>query len=496
MQLTIFQRLTAGYLAIMFLVLSFGGYVAFQLNRLTRITHLAAGADSEVIQIAESLSTRIQILVSLEKKYWISEDSDFYRLFLKRQREFLGLLKILEPLLPRAQSIPGHDKTHIGTDPAGTDRVEDALDLSQSYFNTVNSLVAKTRIAPPAAYDGERDELIDKLSQSLNQIRLAANVARSEKIRRSELISARVLKVTIGFAAACIVLGFAVSWLTTKRIVRPILALQQKTRAIAVGHFVKMEEIRSPPEIRHLTEEFNAMSARLKELDRLKEDFVSHVSHALRTPLTAIREASEMLIKGTFDNDPSSRSQLLTIVRDECKRLIVSVNRILDLSRMEGGMMDYRFEKVDLNELIRSAVGNLNPIARAKQIDLRLGPLPDLPPVRADSDQLHQLLENLIGNALKFTDPMGSVTLKVLTPAAAEGTIQVCITDTGYGIEPEHLESIFNKFRSIEKGKNTTRGTGLGLAIAKHIVTAHGGSIWVESEKGRGSTFYFSLPPA
>jgi two-component system sensor histidine kinase GlrK len=186
----------------------------------------------------------------------------------------------------------------------------------------------------------------------------------------------------------------------------------------------------------------------------------------------------------------------LTIVRDECQRLIVSVNRILDLSRMEAGMMDYRFVEIDLNELIQSAVEKLGPIAQAKSIRLRVEAQPGLPAVVADNDQLIQLLENLVGNALKFTDPKGSITLKTSAPANAGGKIQVSVTDTGRGIEPEHLESIFSKFRRIENGKNTVRGTGLGLAIAKHIVTAHGGSIWVESEKGSGSTFYFSLPPA
>lgn len=481
MQLTIFQRLTAGYLAIMLMVLIFGGYVAFQLNRLNRIIHLAAGANSDVIQIAESLSTKLRILVSLEKKYWISRDKDFYRLFLKRRHEFRGQMATLAGLI---------------ADKGSKAFLQKAVSLSQAYFKGVERLKARNVKAPSRFYDSERDKSISVLTILLNQIRQAGNRIRDEKIRKSEMISSRVLRMTIGLAAACIVAGLLVSLLTTKRIVRPIVVLQRKTRAIADGRFETVREMRAPPEIRHLAEEFNAMSERLKELDTLKEDFVSHVSHTLRTPLTAIWEASEMLIKGTFDQDPPSRSQLLTIVRDECQRLIVSVNRILDLSRMEAGMMDYRFDEIDLNELIRSAVDKLNPIARAKSIHLRVEAQPGLPPIEADTDQMLQLLDNLIGNALKFTDPEGSVTLKSMLPEKAVGKIQVSIADTGCGIEPEHLENIFNKFRRIEKGKNTVRGTGLGLAIAKHIVTAHGGSIWVESQKGGGSTFYFSLPSA
>lgn len=482
MELTIFQRLTAGYLAIMLMVLSFGGYVAFQLNRLTRITHLAAGPHSDTIQIAESLSARLPTLIALEKKYWISRDNDFLILYFKRQYEFIKDLNTLIPLV-------SEDEAKI--------MVQEAVKLSQSYLKRVETLADRGNdLMPSQTYESERDDLIRVLSKSLKQIVLAGERARDEKIRKSELISARVLKMTIGFAVACILVGLAVSFLTTRRIVHPLVVLQQKTREIAAGRFVTIKDLRAPMEIRKLSEDFNTMSERLSELDSMKEDFISHMSHALRTPLTAIWEASEMLINGTFEKDPESRRQLLTIIRDECKSLIVSVNRILDLSRMEAGMMDYQFTKVNLNDLIQSTIVKLSPIAQANKIRMEFEPPTNLPPVLADNDQLKQLLENLIGNALKFTDSQGRITLKILPPQAGDDKIQVSITDTGCGIEPEHLESIFVKFRRIEKGKNTTRGTGLGLAIAKHIVTAHGGNIWVESKKDKGSTFYFSLPHA
>ena len=203
-----------------------------------------------------------------------------------------------------------------------------------------------------------------------------------------------------------------------------------------------------------------------------------------------------MLIRDTFENDPQSRRQLLAIVRDECKRLIVAVNRILDLSRMESGMMEYRFVQIDLNDLILSVVFKLSPIAKAKGVRLHFEPGPHSPPALADADQLHQLLENLIGNALKFTEADGRITLRIIDPPDIGDPIRVAVSDTGCGIEQEHLKNIFDKFRRIEKGQETARGTGLGLAIAKHIVEAHGGKIWVESRIGAGSTFFFSLPPA
>jgi two-component system sensor histidine kinase GlrK len=481
MRLTIFQGLMAGYFTIMVLVLSFGGYVAFELNRINRISHLAARVDSEVIQIAESLVAGLRILVSIEKKYWISGDADFYQLFSRRQNEFLDQLSHLESLIYQTES-----KTSL----------EKAFTLSHSYFDGVKDRYNRGATGPSETYEAERDSLVRALVLSLEGIEQAGNMARYEKIRQSEAISTKVLWTTIAFAIACIVLSLTISLLATKRIVRPIVLFQRKTREIAAGRFTKIEDVRAPVEIRDLADEFNAMSDRLQELDRLKEDYVSHLSHTLRTPLTAIREAAEMLGKGVFADDPQSQSQLTTIVRDECERLIVAVNRILDLSRMESKMMDYRFVENEVNEVIHIALTRLGPIADAKHIHLFYEPRADLPRVLADTDQLHQLLDNLIGNALKYTEAGGSVTVKVKAPAVAGALLEISITDTGCGIEPGNLRNIFDKFRRIDKGKDTTRGSGLGLAIARHIVKAHGGSIWVESQKGHGSTFYFSLPPA
>ena len=186
------------------------------------------------------------------------------------------------------------------------------------------------------------------------------------------------------------------------------------------------------------------MCDRLKELDEMKEDFISHVSHELRTPLTAIREASGLLIEGTFADKPKSRQELLTIVKEECERLIVSVNRILDLSRMEAKMMDYHFSRVSLIYCIRKCLLKLAPIAKRKNIMFKLRQQNDLPDIRMDSERIGQLLDNLVGNALKFTGDGGSVIVTVLLKNYGRKTIQVSISDTGCGIHKENMEKISN----------------------------------------------------
>ncbi|GAB6094987.1 hypothetical protein JCM14469_12390 [Desulfatiferula olefinivorans] len=479
MSLTIFQRLTAGYLVIMLMILGFGGYTGFQLNRLSRITHRAAVADSDAITLTESLTTRLQVMPALEKKYWISGDRDFMNLFIKRNGEFQALLNDLRPLLSHGDAV---------------DHLQAVTDLNREYLETVRTLSDENHPGPSQDDHLMRNQRIDAMSARIDLIRLSVNRARHETIILSQTISTRVFWVSMALAAVCIAVGLVVSLLTTRSIVHPILELQRRTRDIAAGQFLPIRSPSAPPEIRHLADDFNVMSEKLNEVDMLKEDFISHLSHTLRTPLTSIWEASGMLLCGTFDQNPDSRRRLLTIVRDECARLIASVNRLLDLSRMEAGMMDYQFGRVSLTDLINTAVNKLGPIAQSGSIALGTDLTPDLPEVSGDPETLTQLLDNLIGNALKFTEPGGTVTVAAARTDSPPGGICVSVRDTGCGIEPEYLENIFEKFRRIEKRKNTVRGTGLGLSIAKHIVAAHGGNLWVKSEKNTGSTFYFSLP--
>jgi len=232
------------------------------------------------------------------------------------------------------------------------------------------------------------------------------------------------------------------------------------------------------------------------QLDSMKLDFVSHVPYELRTPLTSIKAASSMLLEGGFGHSPERQNELLVIIRDECDRLIGAVNRILDISRMEAGMMDYHFLEGELPPIVQKTVLKLAPLAQRKKIDLELLPFPELPLVRMDGDRIMQVVENLLGNALKFSPAGGKVIVSLSSKKDGGDFVHVSIADTGSGIPKEHLAEIFERFKRIEMGRETTIGTGLGLSIVKHIIADHGGKIWVRSAPGKGSTFTFALPAA
>lgn len=482
MKFTIFKRLTFGYLSIMMLVLFLVIFVTIKLNQLTQLTRTASSVDAQTVRLTERLSNNMFSMVGFEKKYLISRDNDFYRHFLRIKNDFNTDLQQLGLLMA------GSEKNKKFSETRGL------CDKYFSIFTLEIENLKKGRRYPYGKYQTQKENIVEDINKNFKEINWTARSDRDEKIRISSQISYNVLITTSIAAGLSIFFGILISFFNTRIINRSILLLQEKTKDIAEGKFEKISGIGSPPEIKELANDFNIMCDRLRELDELKEDFISHVSHELRTPLTAIREASGLLIEGAFADKPKSSQELLTIVKDECERLIVSVNRILDLSRMEAKMMDYHFNRVSLIDCIRNCLLKLAPIAKRKNIILKLRRQKHLPNIRIDTERIGQLLDNLIGNALKFTDEDGSVIIKILLKNQGRKMIQVSISDTGCGIHKENIEKIFDKFKRIECGQETTRGTGLGLSIAKHVITAHGGKIWVESTLGKGSTFFFTLP--
>ena len=344
------------------------------------------------------------------------------------------------------------------------------------------------------AYVVQRDAILDRIDGNLQSMREAIRHDQALKIQASSQISSQVFNITTIAAGLIVLIGITISLFNTQSINRSIRLLQEKTKEIAGGRFEEITLVDSPPEIDDLANHFNMMCRRLKELDEMKIDFISHVSHELRTPLTAIREASSMLLEGTYREDPDVQQELLTITKNECERLIDSVNRILDLSRMEANMMDYRYQKCRLIPVIQKAVSKLAPIAQRNHIRFELNLSEKLPPVRMDEERIGQVLENLIGNALKFSSSGTAVMIYASVKEGSQRFVEISIADSGAGIPVKNLHNIFDKFQRIEDGKVTTRGTGLGLSIAKHIIVAHGGKIWAKSEVGKGSTFFFTLP--
>ena len=232
---------------------------------------------------------------------------------------------------------------------------------------------------------------------------------------------------------------------------------------------------------------------RLKELDRMKSDFVSNVSHELRTPLTAIKGSVDNMLDGLTGSLNEKQVRYLARIKSNTDRLSRLINDLLDLSRIESGRVEVRSTTLTLTALAEEVAEHLKSLAAEKLIRIEVpSPDPKLT-VWADRDKVTQVLMNLIGNAVKFTPQNGKVT--VALQKNGDDYVQISIDDTGPGILPEERNKVFSKFYQFaDIDQQKPKGSGLGLAISKALVEMHGGRIWVESEVGKGSTFYFTLP--
>jgi NtrC-family two-component system sensor histidine kinase KinB len=229
---------------------------------------------------------------------------------------------------------------------------------------------------------------------------------------------------------------------------------------------------------------------KLKELDRLKSEFVMAASHELRTPLTSIDMSINLLKDRASHNLNREDQQLLTVAHEELQRIKALVNDLLDLSKIEAGKMDLAFDRVPIDLLCEKATMALKIQADEKGIELTCELPEGLPEVRADANKVTWILTNLIANALRYTEHGGHISVAA---QAAGSQVHVSVEDDGAGIPYEYQSRIFDKFVKV-KGDQGTDGTGLGLTICKEIVRAHGGTIWVDSKPGTGSTFTFTLP--
>jgi two-component system phosphate regulon sensor histidine kinase PhoR len=230
---------------------------------------------------------------------------------------------------------------------------------------------------------------------------------------------------------------------------------------------------------------------RVRRLETVRRDFISNVSHELRTPLASLRALTETLQDGALE-DPQAAHRFIARIQTEVDALSQMAAELLELTRIESGQVPLEFTTVAPKTLIESAVDRMRAQTERAGLSLQVEIPPTLSDVRADIRRLEQVLVNLIHNSVKFTSPGGTVTLF----AAVElGFVRFAVRDTGVGIPADDLLRIFERFYRVDRSRSGG-GTGLGLSIARHIVEAHGGKIWAESEEGRGSTFYFTIPVA
>ena len=266
-----------------------------------------------------------------------------------------------------------------------------------------------------------------------------------------------------------------------------------------------VKQVSLPLESANLYEELQNTNKKLEKLEQLKSEFISIVSHELRTPLTAIKNSLNIILSGKSGEIPPAMANFLNMASRNVSRLAGIINDLLDLSKIEAGKMDYRFEKFEIKTPLDNVYTTFVAMAQEKNINLSFNIQEDLSSGYGDLDRIEQILSNLVSNALKFTTENGNITISAKEATAYEiekcpssltgGYIKISVKDTGIGIAPDDLLKVFDKFQQIESALvRKVGGTGLGLSIARQLVEDHRGCIWVESEVGLGSEFSFLIP--
>jgi len=331
-------------------------------------------------------------------------------------------------------------------------------------------------------------------SQRLGTARVGYSQRVSEELIQQALFESRQ-RIQMA-AITALAMGIVGALILAQLMTRPIQELMKGAREIGAGRLDTRIVTRSTDELGELAWEFNTMAVKLKELDQMKKDFVSNVTHELRSPLTSIRGYIELLLQGTAGELNKTQAEYLVVVKNAGLRLARFIDNLLDVAKIEAQRLDLHPESIDMGKVAYEMEVLFRPQATEKKITFERQAPDTLPKAWADSDRLAEILTNLLSNAFKFTPESGKITMTVKENGKY---LETRVKDSGIGIPKEYLAKVFDKFEQVKQSKGITKkysGTGLGLTITKGMVEAHGGKIWVESQVGQGTTFIFTLPKA
>ncbi len=340
--------------------------------------------------------------------------------------------------------------------------------------------------------------LADRLERLTNQLvnRAEAEMLTSITTGRRSYTSSQtaVIAFVCGSVILALVLGYVISW----SLIEPVTQIAARLRRIAEGDFSQRVRVTNRDELGALAADVNRTCAELGYLyeqleaaSRHKSEFLANTSHELRTPLNAILGYTELVLDEIYGEVPAKIREVLERVQSNGRHLLGLINDVLDLSKIEAGQLSLSITEYSMKEVVETVIVATEALVAEKQLAFATTIADDLPRGEGDERRITQVLLNLVGNAIKFTESGGIEVDATLS----DGAFQVAVSDTGPGIAAEDQQAVFEEFRQLDSSSTRIKGgTGLGLAISKRIVELHGGRIWVESEPGEGSTFRFTLP--
>ncbi len=305
--------------------------------------------------------------------------------------------------------------------------------------------------------------------------------------------SRELLLWTVLISLLAFLVAVMFSYYNAHRLIDPFVEINHIVRCYSRGDFSQRISMKGRDEAAQLANSFNEMAEQIKDLDNTRRSFVANVSHELRSPLTSMKGFLEAMQDGTIPSE--NYPQYIEIVLAETRRMTAMVNDLLDLSRIESGMIELHYETFDINELVRRTLITFEARLAEKKMEMEVRFAQEQCFVYADSVQIGQVLRNLIDNAIKYSEPGSTVGVSTYS---VRKEVYVTVKDNGVGIPQEDIPHVFDRFYKVEKAHtpSPTVGSGLGLSIVKRIIEQHGQTITVRSARGRGTQFTFSLERA
>ena len=453
------------------------GWSLLAVDHLVRAHRDITDRSLPALQLEVSLEEIVPRLLRIEARYLVLRDRAYGQLLKERAARAAADLERLEVLLRS----PAEKKSYREA-VAALATYEQLIDKERALLSRGETARALRLSEGPARSAAER------LDQALSQLTEAtsAEVAQAQTAVRaleSRTWTTILVTLSVSLLAAVGATGFLAFRLT-----RSVRRLSSATGRVADGSFEEPLPVETRDEIGDLTRSFNRMALELREVEQLKQQFFSQISHELRNPLTAIRASAQLLLLRARDVLDARQRRWVQSIDDSVDRLLSLVTRILDLNRLRAGVFPLVRQPTELDKVVARALDVLGPQAEQQGLRLEQTTAGDGVVIAADEEALTQLLLNLVGNAIKFTPTGGSVQVAV-TDAAAD--VELTVRDSGPGIPAADLNRIFEPYQQAHEGRN---GSGLGLAIVKGLVEAHGGSISVDSEEGKGACFVVRLP--
>jgi len=525
--------MVVGYVVITLLMLSMSFYLIFRLKYLDHSSISILRTDIPSMVNGKKLLKILLEQVSSEKKYSITRDPAFLDIFNAKKSEFTNRLNSINELIMSRETnnffdklkslytkyieIPSFERVSVAEDTGNRKEMKAIIDQIATLYNLYLGITAKEFIllkyktnVSSSSISKDKNKTVDQLTNFINKLILLQQAGLFNKMELFHKTVQKSTKISLAIILFAVVFAAVFSFFFIRSIYKPINALKVATDHIAQGDLHYRIPVTSKDEIGALGKAFNEMCHRLEQLDKMKSDFFSNISHNLKTPLTSIKEANELILDKIAGQISAEQLKLLNIIKENILRLILTINDLLDISSIEAGLMRYNFQFSQIQHLVSRSIEDVRFLAEKKGIIFQYKNDTFVPKVLLDREKIAQVLENLFSNSIKFTPSGGIVTIKTFVVDSSglshsinqqsklsnvDTFVQISVSDTGIGIPEEYHDYIFDKFQqTVNKNKSGIKGTGLGLFIAKHIILDHGGNIWLEKNSGSGTTFHFTLP--